>query len=373
MKKISMLLLGAAGYCYAHAQTVFLPAATPVSQTVFNPVEAGAQSNNFFVTLSGNNRIWFDLNRLSDLNQVSDPDSLFRLTANLLGPMLSDFSADGIVRRIDVDATRQPAIFRVIEHRGQPVAFVKQDDALAVVKMDQDTLRIKVLLHEQGASFITLLLNNAADITQLAPGVGKESLQLVKEAVEKNYSLTGKYKSRFQFYGSFDLESGKLLAPKGGNYHAIKAGKDYLELVLLNPSLGFARGQFYTGVSLGATLNFSSVSDRYNSTHSFGLLWEPQFTFGQDADNKVVTRRNDFLTFSYEKSANQPKPFFTFMNKVSLGYLIRQKGDLFEKNTFRLGISGISNGRFQLEPEFYFNEFFKNVSPGIRMTLRLTR
>lgn len=371
MKRLSFLLLfGAACNYHAFTQVFFAPNATPVSTTMFNPVSPGDQPINLFVWLPENNRIWFDLYQLKDLSKVPDLDQLFRQTNELISPLLDSFKADGLVRKIEVDATSTPFKFRVVSNNFQSETYTSQSGELVKLKVDQDTIRIKFLTTEKGSSFVNLLLNNASDIQTLESGTGLKALQLVKEGVEKNYKIDQTYKPRFQFYGSWNLETGKLVSPD--NDHAIKAGNDYLEIGLINPSLTFARGQAFSALSIGASLNFSTRNSSKGSTHSFGVDWQPMFSFRTEA-GKVNTFRNDFLVFSYEKILREPKPYFTFLNKFSVGYLIRNKGDFFEKNTYKVGLLGITNGRLQFEPEFYFNDFLKNVSPGIRMTLRLTK
>ena len=136
------LLAGAASHMYVHAQPYFVPNATPVSQTVFSPTEPGKQQCNYFVWLPDKNRIWFDLTWANQLGKLPDIDSAIRKTANLLAPLIDSFGADGWVRRIEVDLTQEPALFRVITHEGKPKAYTQIDGELMQVKMDQDTIRI---------------------------------------------------------------------------------------------------------------------------------------------------------------------------------------------------------------------------------------
>jgi hypothetical protein len=97
-------------------------------------------------------------------------------------------------------------------------------------------------------------------------------------------------------------------------------------------------------------------------------MWDPYFFFSRDANNKLVTDRNDFITFRYVETEAKQQPF-DYVGNFSLGYLVGRKGDWFEKNTFKLGLPGVRSGWLQLEPECYFNNFFKNFSPTIKLTI----
>jgi hypothetical protein len=122
--------------------------------------------------------------------------------------------------------------------------------------------------------------------------------------------------------------------------------------------------------SLGAKLAFS------NADRSFkwepGLFWEPHFLFAKDAQGKLKTYRNDFLTLTYGQGGvtdHDVTKDFSFSAVVSIGYLIHRSGDFFEKNTFRLGAGKLKFSKITIEPSVYFNNFFKGVTPGIRISL----
>ena len=83
------------------------------------------------------------------------------------------------------------------------------------------------------------------------------------------------------------------------------------------------------------------------------------------------TYRNDFLTLTYGQGGTKdydPRKDFSFSAVFSLGYLINRNGDYFEKNTFRFGAGKLSISKTTIEPSLYFNNFFKGVTPGIRIS-----
>lgn len=373
MKKVLIvwLLAGAASHYHANAQPYFVPNATPVSQTVFSPTEPGKQQSNFFVWLPDKSRIWFDLVWVSHLSKLPDVDSLVLQTSKLLEPLMDSFSADGWVRRIEIDVTQNPALFRVSTYTGNPKSFTKMEGELVQVKMDQDTVRIKFFEENGKASFINLLVNNIADIKNFPQDAGKRSLELVNQAIEKNYKAPIKNNPRHTYYGVFNLETGQMISPEHKNYHSIKSGSDQLEITLLKPSLSYARGSVFTGFSFGAAFNYAKTRGPQGSRMGIGIYWEPQFSFRSDSSGKMQSSRNEFLSLRFQEYPNKPHTNFELLRTLSFGYMVRRSGNYFDKNTFRLGLPGVASGNLQLEPEVYFNDFLKNISPGIRLSLKI--
>ncbi|MCU0404342.1 MAG: hypothetical protein MUE99_07315 [Chitinophagaceae bacterium] len=371
MKKqiIVWLLAGAASQFHALSQPYFVPNATPVSQSVFGPTDPGKQQCNFFVWLPQKNRIWLDLFRLSHLDKIPDLDSLIEETSELLKPYFDSFSADGYTRRIEMDATRKPVLFRIITHDKQPRAFTKEDDEMVIVKIDQDTIRIK-FWGDDGyyGSYINLLLNNVSDLASFEPKTGSKSLDVVKKGVQENYRIDARFDQRFNFYATFNLETGKLVSPS--NYHAIRTGKQYIRLGI-EPSVAYARGQGLVGLSMGASYTYGVSRGPEGSQLSFGIYWEPQFSYKANTDGKIQGYRNDFISLRFREIKNAAPYKFMLTNTMSIGYLLRNRGNVFESNTFKLGFPGLQNGYLHIEPELYFNDFFKNISPGLRMSLQL--
>lgn len=102
-----------------------------------------------------------------------------------------------------------------------------------------------------------------------------------------------------------------------------------------------------------------------------GVFWEPHFLFAKDANGKFHTYRNDFLTLTYGQGGTKdhnPRKEFSFSTVFSLGYLIHREGDLMNKHTFRLGAGKLKLTKTTIEPSMYFNNFFKGVTPCIRIS-----
>jgi len=54
---------------------------------------------------------------------------------------------------------------------------------------------------------------------------------------------------------------------------------------------------------------------------------------------------------------------------LSVGYLAKRNGELFEKNTFRVGLEKEISSGISLTPQLYFNDFLEGVYPGIKVNI----
>ena len=366
--KLWLLLAAVAPALISLSQPYFIPNSMPVSASLFSPNAPGEQQANFFVWLPGNKRLWFDLQQVGHLEKLPSLDSLLDATGALLEPLLDSLAADGNVHRIDVDVMRQPALFRITTHI-QPGIYTRMQDTLSKVKVDQDTIRIKVFGSGALYSYVTLILNNAVEILSLPDNTGADALALVKDAVNKHYNSNTVVNTKFKYYAALSLQTGKLISP--ASYKGIKTGSRYISITA-NPIAGFARGQFLTGISAGIRYNYGNHPGyEWGSEMSFGLHWDPTFIFGQNASGKTTMDRNDFLTLRHQEVDHRSPSGFRFFNTTSIGFLIRRQGTFFERNTFKLGLPGLRNGKLSIEPELYFHDFFKQVSPGMRLGINL--
>lgn len=113
------------------------------------------------------------------------------------------------------------------------------------------------------------------------------------------------------------------------------------------------------------------VSDSYYK-REISVSWDPHFFFARQNHGKLKTFRNDFLTLTAGQESVREKALTKgsqLLTVFSLGYLTKRERDYFEKNTFRLGVGRLSmfDGKTKIEPAIYFNNFFKGVTPGLRL------
>ena len=152
----------------------------------------------------------------------------------------------------------------------------------------------------------------------------------------------------------------------------LKQSKNFDDGLFFEPDVyvGFqyARGAWIPSAVVG----FQLINGDYDGKREvFKLMWEPHFFFSRDAANKLISDRNDFLTFrlyQYDKEENvglySPTSF-------SIGYLINRQGNWYEKHTFKFSVPGLTYKLISLEPEFFFNDFFKHFSPSLKLNFNL--
>lgn len=130
----------------------------------------------------------------------------------------------------------------------------------------------------------------------------------------------------------------------------------------------FARGEWITSAAAGLQLIKGNYDGERNA---FKLLWEPHFTFALDEKGKRELLRDDFITFRFYEFRKEAGKKIIFPTIFSAGYLVRNKGDVFEKNTFKFSIAGLQYMGLTAEPEFFFNDLFRNFSPSLKLNYNI--
>lgn len=136
------------------------------------------------------------------------------------------------------------------------------------------------------------------------------------------------------------------------------------DMIVLNGGIalenvkGEWNGSFYADMILqfGAKL-------RYQQAFKLGYEWMYDFSSGEQNINHWVS-----LGYSRNFSMNPSRPNWY---GLTLGYLAKGNGDLFVKDSFRLGVSHRVHKNVTLVPQVYFNDFLKNVTPGIKLRINL--
>lgn len=117
-------------------------------------------------------------------------------------------------------------------------------------------------------------------------------------------------------------------------------------------------GSFYADM----TFQFGA-KQLYKQAFKLGYEWMYDFSSGKQNINHWVS-----LGYSRNFSLNPTKPEWYGLN---LGYLAKGNGDLFKKDAFRLGVSHRIHDNVTLVPQMYFDGFFKNVTPGLKLRINL--
>lgn len=370
---ISLLLLAGTGSAL-HAQTT-LPA-TP-TESIFNFPKPGSTKATFYFWFQKNNRVVLEMNDVRQLNLIPNLDSLVQEAFQSIKPLKDSFKSDGLVRRIDyVSSAALPPQIRITTHENKGESYSYYKSELVQTKIEKDTLRIRIntprpqmnKLPLQGVTVypfvIMILVDNFDDFTTFPTNALEQCVNKVKGDLGKNLTTAKHLKTNFKAY--YNMQTGKMISPLKPKY------MDWGRKAAFEPTVQFglqyARGSFTPSAGAGVQYRFSDGTFSQNFVRAY---WEPYFFFSRDANNKLVTDRNDFITLRYtvlflkEMARNK----ITTSGNISLSYLVGRRGNWFEQNTFKIGTPGFMAGSLMFEPEFFFNDAFRNFSPSLKMTL----
>ncbi len=180
----------------------------------------------------------------------------------------------------------------------------------------------------------------------------------ISDSIEKNLdseTITKRLK-RLSFSSYYKVDDAGVPVHK---YLQTYPNSDVL-LLSIGAGIENIKGSWMGGFSASLGLKFAKKTV-YKSLYSIGYDWLYDFTTPEEKNI------NHFLDFKYSRNFSK-NPSRGSWYGISLGYLIKQQGDFFAENTFRLGVSKTIKGSFKIEPAMYFNNFFKDVYPGIKVS-----
>jgi len=387
MKKLMFLFLfiaGTAGTLSAQFGSFYYiePSSTAAESIFDRPRPGKARVNFHFFKALGNARVTLELVSIKQMEHLPNLDSLVQVAKNALVPLADSLKSDGVVRRVDVFPSTKGIQMRIVDHP-RPSTYIVQQGELNALKTDMDTLRIKFFAtsgkkvtsfvngsptgekqDDQLPGYITIIMGNLEEINAAPANLMQNCMALLRQQITTAYVQKSDAGALYNAY--FNLTTGKMFSPTNPRW--IRYGRNRGELVPnIYGSLQFARGSFAPSMAAGLRYTYSRSAI---SQHQLYLMWEPYFFFSRDAGNKLITQRNDFLTLRLiENNEEDRKKGFQFISNLSLGYLVRRKGEWFEPNTIKLGLPGMRSGGLQIEPEFYFNKFFRDFSPALKLTI----
>jgi hypothetical protein len=86
--------------------------------------------------------------------------------------------------------------------------------------------------------------------------------------------------------------------------------------------------------------------------------------FDFDAERSILL--NNFTSLGYRRNTSHKRDAPNWIG-IEFGTLTSRRGEFFQRNTFRLGVNWEPAKSIQVMPSLYFNGFFNQVSPGIRV------
>lgn len=328
----------------------------------------------FYIDLEKGNKLEIELTDIKDLDRVSNIDSLLKVFIADITPLKDSLSDMLTAKRIDyvTDAQGRKKV-RLQQFRPKGDNYIVNDGELASLKIAQDTINIigvitnppkpsqKISLTKPRYYHLMFYLNNIGELTGYMNGTLTEKIATIQNNVNTKWPLILGSGSHY-LAGDKNISADK---PKG--FTASGPGDMLVGFITVN--VQNYKNYFVPSFSIGTKLVLTNRDRTFKWEP--GLFWEPHFLFARDSVGKLKTFRNDFLTLTYGQGGttdHDPRKPFAFSTVFSLGYLINRNGNYFDKNTFRFGAGKLQLLKTTIEPSIYFNNFFKGVTPGIRIS-----
>jgi hypothetical protein len=322
------------------------------------------------IDLGKNNYLELELADRSQLSRFQNLDSLLLVFLSDMKVFKDSLTDPLSGKRIDylVDTAGRKMV-RIRETRSPGASFLLGEGEPSLLRLRQDTLCLLLLAppdHDKKTkqlrySRLTIVLNRYSDLENwVTTGLNTKMQELATTA---GYTWGRKY-------GRNVLLKDPSITDKNDSIYSAHRN-DYLSLDAII-SLQNYKNYLTPSVDLGATIGLR----HRNYLHEFGMYWEPLFLFASDAKGRPQTYRNDLLVFRYAfdvtGTIKDPLAPVGLNTNISLGYFIRRSGDYFEKGSFRLTAGEIKfrGNRILLQPCIYFNNLFKDVTPGLRLCYR---
>lgn len=366
MKKliVSMLFLSITGNLFAQVFGKQVP-------NPFTMVEDYTYNRTFYVALDKNEWVKIDLSDITDIDRLTNADSILKLFLRDI-QLLNDSLENPVTgKKIDyyIDSTGRNQI-RIHQQNPLGNSFIVAKEDIALLKLQQDTVIIAGVIQNPPKAVekmnssntriyrFTFYLNDYKNLEKYTNGVMASKLATVRI---KNPGLWN-----HNNYGYFIKNDPSISAPQ--RFGFTHGTGDYLS-PFLTVNLQNYKNHFVPSFNMGATIVLANRPITWY--HAISASWEPQFLFRNNSAGKLETFRNDFISIMYGQGPVSKKNTHeegVMSNFVSLAYLVRNKGDFYDKNTWRLGFGiQVKRTRTNIEPLIYFHDLFKGVTPGARV------
>lgn len=328
----------------------------------------------FYIDLGKGNKLEIEVTDITDLDRIANMDSLLNIFITDITPLKDSLSNPLTAKRIDyVTDAQDRKKMRLQQFQPKGDNYLLNNGDLSSLKIAQDTINIigiianppktkeKISLTHSRYYRLLFYLNNIGELAGYMNGTIGEKIHTIQNNLKTKWPTvlgTGYHYLKKDKTITADKPYGET---PGGTGDFITG---YITVNVQN-----YKNYFVPSFSIGTRFTFSNRDRSYKWEP--GLLWEPHFLFARDTLGKLRTYRNDFLTLTYGQGGttdHNPQKDFAFSAVFSLGYLINRNGDYFEKNTFRFGAGKLKLLKTTIEPSIYFDNFFKGVTPGIRIS-----
>ena len=363
MKKIVVSLMLLAGICQQdHAQTSIDP-------STFFEVQNNAFHRRIIINLEKKNKVAVEVYSLADLVYLQKMDSILsvfitdmkRLKDSIPGQVYSrivEYSIDDVnFKRISISKNGSTKSNFVINHGD-----------LGLLKLAQDTIIINgtapSLFHKQLFQKekephyfrVSFYLNDL------------DELMLYRATIiEKFKSLPGIAKGKWHLGQDGQMHSNSdpsISAARKAGYTSSTG------IVNLRPSIDIQNYKNLFDPSV--TSRFAFITNKNLVHREYIIAYETHCMFNKNAAGRIDTYINMFVVMSYGQANIDP---YTKKNNnlypfISFGYLVKRRGEFFNKHTFKLGLAqfNLFGNYTKIEPTFYFHDFFRRLTPSLRIT-----
>jgi len=334
-------------------------------------VPNGFLSNRFSIDLGKGNTLQVEVMDLNDIARFKNIDSILTVFFKDIVPLQDSLMDELAAKRIDylIDAAGRKKI-RISNFKPVAASFVLRQGEMSALKTEQDTLNIIGVVNEPPSQRLQKILGNIRyyRLSFYVNNLNELKNAEAKSIGEKITAFSSKKKWVQVKENDWKMKNGdKSISSKTPN-GTVSGNGNYLESIFAISMQNY-KNNFVPSVSAGFSLVFNNGITKKH----IGFSNETHFLFTKDMNGDVKRFLNVFTTISYkQRNLNEKSAAVFHLNPdFSLSYLIENRGNFYDKNTFRLGFGRVNldKGAVNLEPCFYFNNFFKNTTPGLRLNV----
>jgi hypothetical protein len=308
---------------------------------------------------------WIRLDILDDsvLSSLHAMDSLLRVFTRDIAPLRDSLTDELTIKKIDyrIDSSGRREI-RIQQFPSKGSSYVIDKGDLAALKLEQDTIYIYASNYR-----ITLVLNQIMELSSLLDGTIDAKIRVLDQS--KFYDWVVAKDGRMHIKSDPSISEARR-EQKWGNRIQPHDEMDFN----LSMSIQNYKNYFVPSFNLGLRFVLNNFDwKRGNSSYKYvlGAYWEPQFFF-RNTPGGLSTYRNDFVTVTFGYGRKDPDIYnrSVLNNDFSISYLVGNKGGFYAPHTFRVGLDEVQLFKrlTMIGPLVYFNNFFKGVTPGLRIT-----
>lgn len=349
-----------------------------------NPAPGECRANfNFFNVDNKELKLNLELYTIRQLYSLPNLDSVMGVVKNYITLLKDSLPQDILSRRLDIAFENKNPICRIITYNTNYQTYAFKEEELHLLKLEQDTVRIKLLIptgdsittryFDNSKSkfnqavlrpvYFTIILNNVLDVINVNNNCLNSCLQILKQDISKEY--VEKNQPWKEYKATYNVPKQIRLWPEKKQW--IRGGENNKELVpSIYVSAQVPRGIFMPSLAAG----FRYTPNKYQKQKNYYFLAsELYYNFYSIANNKTASYLYHFLVFRYLQVNDNDNASFKIIPNFSIGYLLNNNYTSFGGNNIKFNIPAVRSGWLQIEPEFYFNGLFKNFSPSIKLTI----